>query len=37
MSPSSLDLRTDDAEKAREFSEQVRKMLETGQSTLKGV
>ena len=37
MPPSSLDLRTDDAEKAREFAEQARKMLETGQSTQKGV
>lgn len=32
MPPSSLDLRTDDAEQAKAFAEGARKMLETGQS-----
>lgn len=31
--PSSLDLRTDDAEQARQFAQGARKMLETGQSS----
>jgi glutathione S-transferase/GST-like protein len=34
---SSLDLRTDDPEKAKQFATEARKMLETGQSTLRGV
>ncbi len=34
---SSLDLRVDDAEKARQFAESARKMLETGQSKAGGV
>ena len=34
---SSLDLRVDDAEKARQFAESARKMLETGQSNAGGV
>ena len=35
--PSSLDSRTDDAEQARQFSENARTMLETGQSSNTGV
>jgi GST-like protein len=35
--PSSLDLRTDDAEKAKQFAAEARKMLETGQSSAAGV
>ncbi|OIQ67408.1 disulfide-bond oxidoreductase YfcG [mine drainage metagenome] len=34
--PSSLDLRTDDAEQARQFAAGARKMLETGQSGVTG-
>ena len=35
--PSNLDMRQDDAEKAAQFAEQARKMLETGQSVQSGV
>ena len=35
--PSSLDLRVDEPEKARQFAEGARKMLEQGQSKLGGV
>jgi len=35
--PSNLDLRTDDAEKADQFAQEARKMLETGQSRATGV
>ncbi|MBK9521100.1 MAG: glutathione S-transferase N-terminal domain-containing protein [Rhodocyclaceae bacterium] len=37
MPPSSMNVRVDDAEKAKQFAEQARKMLETGQSRTGGV
>jgi glutathione S-transferase/GST-like protein len=37
MPRSSLDLRTDDDEKAKQFAVEARKMLETGQSQKGGV
>jgi len=37
MPPSSMNVRVDDAEKAKQFAEEARKMLETGQSRSGGV
>jgi glutathione S-transferase/GST-like protein len=37
MPPSTINLRVDDEDKARQFSEEARKMVETGQSRAKGV
>jgi hypothetical protein len=36
MPPSSLNMRIDDEDKARQFAEEARKMMETGQSRTPG-